>query len=339
MRLMRPATKLRRITVGVAGAVTAISVAWLFAHVASQLRPAEFVAADFTQLWRAGEALLAGRNPYEVVTSSERAYPFRDALGYPMPAVLIALPFVLLSPIDAAWFWCVLGVATFIVACLYRRREWLGMLLSPCLLTAVVLVQWSPLLVAGILLPPLAVLYAAKPTIGLALLAGWPSRWAVLGGLALGLVALLLVPTWPADWLAAASSTSQFYVAPATIWQGGGPLLLLAWLRWRQPEARLLGVLALVPHNLVLYDQFVLVATCRRWWEVALLVAGSWLAFVWGGEARTASMDAFTQHAALRVPVLIGCYLPALVIVLLRRNEGAPPRQVAKHLDSRELPE
>lgn len=45
--------------------------------------------------------------------------------------------------------------------------------------SAAFLVQWSPLLLAG-LISGLGFLWAAKPTIGAALFAGWPSRSAAM---------------------------------------------------------------------------------------------------------------------------------------------------------------
>ena len=39
--------------------------------------------------------------------------------------------------------------------------------------------QWSPWLTAAIGLPWLGFMWAAKPTIGATLFAGWPSRWAL----------------------------------------------------------------------------------------------------------------------------------------------------------------
>jgi len=196
---------------------------------------------------------------------------------------------------------------------------------SPCLVLAIDLVQWSPLLVAGALVPPLAVFQFAKPTLGIALFAAQPTRWAVAGAMVLGLLGLWLVPSWPADWLHAAVTTNDYYVAPATVWRGGGPILLVAALAWRQREARLLLALSVTPHNMVLYDQLVLVAVSRRWTETLVLLVGSWVALVWGGAARSVAEGEFAQHVALRVPVVIGCYLPALLIVLKRGNVGELP--------------
>ena len=49
-------------------------------------------------------------------------------------------------------------------------------------------------------------------------------------------LALVLFPSWPLDWLAAAAG-SPYHLAP--IQRPGGFLLLLGLLRWRAPEGRL----------------------------------------------------------------------------------------------------
>lgn len=48
----------------------------------------------------------------------------------------------------------------------------------------------------------------------------------------------LLLPHWPVDWLDALRGAPHY--APP-VQRPGGFLLLLAFLRWRQPEARMLG--------------------------------------------------------------------------------------------------
>lgn len=319
-------------------AAVVLGTAWLCAWLINARRDPALLAADFTQLWRAGRAVSQHLNPYDVVQASSLPYPLRDPLGYPMTAVVATLPFAMLSPFAAAQLWNTLSLASFIGAALWRRPAWLGMLLSPSLMMAVQLVQWSPVLAAGTLVPPLSLLYSAKPNIGIALFAGWPSRWAVFGAVLLTIIGLLLVPSWPLDWFRSVYATSNYYVAPAAVWHAGGPFLLLTMLCWRQPEARVLAVLALVPHNLVLYEQLVLVTICRRPGEVGLLVAGAWAALIWGGVARAEQATEAAQHAALRVPVIVGCYLPALLIVLRRGNRGDLPAWLETRLAGSRIP-
>ena len=61
--------------------------------------------------------------------------------------------------------------------------------------------------------------------------------------------------------------------APVTYVTAGGPLILLALLRWRRPEARLLVALGCIPHTTMLYEALPLFLVARRWQEGVLLAA------------------------------------------------------------------
>jgi hypothetical protein len=184
-------------------------------------------------------------------------------------------PFGVLSNRVAVSLFTALGMA-FLAWGLERGplfRRW--MLVSAPALQNVLLGQWSPWLTAAVGLPWLGVVWAAKPTIGLALFAGWPSRWAFFGGLAVLVLSLLLLPHWPADWLTALRSTPQ-YMAP--VQRPGGALLLLAFLRWRRPEARLLGVLSLMPHTAGVYESLPLLLIPQSGKRFAVLLGLQYLA-------------------------------------------------------------
>ena len=58
---------------------------------------------------------------------------------------------------------------------------------------------------------------------------------------------------------------------PLLYW--GGPLMLLALLRWRRPEARLLAALSCVPHTPELYESLYLFLVPASMWQGALLAA------------------------------------------------------------------
>ena len=93
---------------------------------------------------------------------------------------------------------------------------------------------------------------------------------ALLAAVGFTVVTLVLWPWWPREWLAQLSTVTHMS-APVTRW--GGPLLLLAALRWRRPEARLLLGLSCIPQTPVVYEAvplFLLVTTLRE--GVALLV-------------------------------------------------------------------
>ena len=164
------------------------------------------------------------------------------------------------------------------------------------------------------MIPGLGFLLAAKPTVGAALLAFRPNRTAVVGVLVLAGVSLLLMPSWPSDWWAAMDRTRQ-YAAP--VMRPWGWLLLLAALRWRTPEARLLLLLALIPHTTALHGALPLFLIGENRWQGYALVAGSYIAAVWQAWILPVGGIGLTEGLAQRWPVLLVClWLPALLLVL-----------------------
>jgi hypothetical protein len=134
--------------------------------------------------------------------------------------------------------------------------------------------QGSPLFVAATVYPGLGVLFAAKPTIGLAVWLYRP-QWRIAAAVAAFLVVSWVVqPSWPGEWMAGLG-TATHIVAPITY--PGGSLVLLALSRWRRPEARLLVALACVPHTTLLYEVlplFLVPATCGQAALLAVLTLG-----------------------------------------------------------------
>ena len=107
-----------------------------------------------------------------------------------------------------------------------------------------------------------------------------------------------------------------------------GPLLLLALLRWRRPEARLLVALACVPQTLILYMTVPLFLIPGTLGESALLAALSWVA-----QATTFTMPHQPPHPSFYTDsawvIVMFLYVPCLIMVLRRRNEGEMPALVA----------
>jgi hypothetical protein len=266
--------------------------------------------------WRvfhvAGRALVSGENPYTAVLEDPRAqYPFY----YPGPGLLILAPFGLLSAGVGFITWAVVSGWLFGHAAMRYGRGLLPACLSTSFLQAVTYGQWSPLLVAGAVLPGLGWLLAAKPSIGFALFAWRPERRTVLLMIAVTLGATVVLPSWPLDWWASLQHTN--HVAPvARPW---GWILLLAVLRWRTPEARLLLALAIVPHTTALFETLPLFLIPRNRWESYGLVGSSYAVAV-ASEllAPTGSMQVEPLLEQRWPALFLGMYLPALGLVLRR---------------------
>jgi hypothetical protein len=214
-------------------------------------------------------------------------------------------------------------VAAFTAAALRYRRGLPQALLSASLLNAVAQGQWSPLLVAAAVLPWLGFVWTAKPTIGGALFAGYPSRAASWGAVTMVLVSVLAWPTWPGEWLNAVRHAEHLRPLVA---RPGGALLLLALFRWREPEARLLAALACVPQTAGLYESLPLFLIPRDKGEGYLLAALSYVpAFeLWVLNPHAASGPLESVIEAKWPLLFLSLYLPALVMVLRRRNSKGP---------------
>lgn len=269
----------------------------------------EFVAKDFTYPWRAARALLAGDDPYRVIRPSG-PYPYESVFPYPLTAALVALPFALV-PAElggALFFGLSAGAMAYALS-----RDGLGRFWVFCSAPfgmALALGQWSPLMVAAALLSPLGWALACKPTLGAALFAYRPSWRTALMCAALVALALVLIPSWPSQWLRAVFE-GPHHRAP--IARPLGVLALLALLRWKSPEGRLVGLMACVPQNLYFYDQLPLWLAARSGRSALVLTASSWFAVV--GMRLNCRSELFCGAEA--EPWVLGLlYLPATAIVL-----------------------
>lgn len=278
---------------------------------------------DWDQIYFGARAFLSGDDPYATVRHDQ--YPSY----YPATAFLVAAPFVWLPFLWAKVAWVGVGTWAFVTAMTRRGRWGLLALASSPFLNAVLLQQWSPLLVGGTALPWLSLAWAAKPTLGAALFVAYPSRRAVWLGLGLLVLSLALRPDWPARWLAVARYGPHL---PPVV-RPGGALLLLGLLRWRRPEGRLLAALSLVPQISMAYELVPLFLIPRTAREMAVLVILSQLAFAVA--VTLPGLDPAHDLAgalAKQWPVwLVGVYLPALALALRPRESPEPGAAVGRH--------
>jgi hypothetical protein len=276
--------------------------------------------SDFEPVWVGARALGAGLDPYAVVPTTGTRYP----LYYPLTAILVALPLGYLPFGVARSLWAAVGTAVFVFAALRYRRGLLPALLSACFLNAVLQGQWSPLLTAAAVLPAISWIWAAKPSLGAALFVAYPARRAVIGGVLLLVLTFLSFPTWPIRWVEALRETN--HVAP--IVRPGGVVLLLALIRWRLPEGRLLAALACVPQTIGLYEALPLFLIPANRWQGYLLAVFSYVA-AFAQIMLVPRMPDVSWEAtnAARWPFVFAfLYVPALVLLLFFRKEGDTAR-------------
>lgn len=233
---------------------------------------------DFNVSWRAAWLLAEGKNPYFEI-QPVGAFPYNTTFFYPLPAALVALPFSLLPPNLAGAAFFGISAALLAFAVTQDGFQRLPLFLSAPFFIAAALAQWAPLVIAAALLPPLQWLAIAKPNIGLAALVYRPT-WLGWGlSAAFGLLSLVILPGWIWDWrdsLPSAGHPPPFLVFPLAF------VLLLAGLRWKSPEGRLLLALSIVPQTIWFYDQLLLWLVPRSLRASLALAVLSWIAYgIW----------------------------------------------------------
>lgn len=315
-------------------ALVALSLGLLAGYVSFLKAVGDPDPRDFTQVWYAAGAILRGVDPYAVIGPGlpfEWPAPFL----YPLPAAVVALPVATLSAPAAAGVFMAVASGAFAWALMAHGYAPLLGLLSTSILFAYEVAQWSPLVAASVVAAPLGIVLICKPTIGAAMFVARPSWWPVVGGLALALAAFAFEPTWLPHWRDALARNAAIdpptapYRAPVTL--PGGAVALLALLRWRRPEARLVAALACVPQTLLMYETVPLLLVPRKRGEVALLVALSWAAWWW--LRRHPVLNDYTVHLYASGTVIVWLfYLPCVLMVLRRQNEGPVPAWLDRRL-------
>jgi hypothetical protein len=266
---------------------------------------------DFDLLYNAAVQLIRGENPYPIATR------------YPLPAVLLAVPFTAIPLAPARLIFDVLVGWGFVYA-LWRYRGTFAILavLSGAYLFAMLNGQTTPLMLAASLVPALGFLLAVKPNASAALWIARPSRIAVLGVSAFLLLSLLVLPSWPLDWWTALQQDNTDLVPP--VLRPFGLVLLLAALRWRSPEGRLLLAIAFIPQNALPYELVLLALIPANLVEMGIYVAGSWIAVAVAADQTTASWPA--TLGAVYLPMLYLVLRPVLSLSFLRRSSKRGPK-------------
>jgi hypothetical protein len=266
---------------------------------------------DFDLLYNAAVQLIRGENPYPI------------AMRYPLPAVLVAVPFTAIPLGPARLIFDVLVGWAFVYA-LWRYRGTFAILavLSGAYLFAMLNGQTTPLMLAASLIPALGFLLAVKPNTSAALWLARPSRMAVLGVSAFLLLSLLVLPSWPLNWWTALQQDNTDLVPP--VLRPFGLVLLLAALRWRSPEGRLLLAIAFIPQNALPHELVSLALIPANLVEMGIYVAGSWIAVAVAADQTAATWPA--TLGAVYLPMLYLVLRPVLSLSFLRRSSKRGPK-------------
>jgi hypothetical protein len=267
----------------------------------------------FDPLYQAAANLIQGRSPYPLVTQE---FP------YPLPAVLLAVPFTAI-PLGLARpvFDVLVGWAFVYALWRYRGAYAVLALVSGGYIAAMTSGHVTPLLVAASLIPPLGFLLAVKPTTSAALWIARPSWMAILGVSLFVIVSLAVLPSWPRDWWMALPPDTSRLMPP--LLRPFGFILLLAALRWRLPEGRLIFATAFMPQTALPYELVALALIPANRLEMGIYVAGSWIAVA---ADRWLGQSAAEWTATGWAVTLCAVYLPMLYLVLRRPGGGSGPR-------------
>ena len=279
--------------------------------------------SDYEFWWKATKLWLSGVDPYQLA-ADDPAWALGDRLFYPLPAMILTIPVVWL-PVWLAGS-VTLGIAGGVLAYLLSRDGWgrLWIFATPSYFMALNLGQWSPLLTIAALSSWAGVYAAAKPTLGAAVLAFQVSWRQIAAAAFITLASVIIMPSWPQSWL----YNLQFVIKhPAPIMTLGGCWMVLAALRWRRPEGRLLFAYACVPQLLFFADQLPLYLATKDRKESGYVAFAALIAFlIWYSLLHTG-----VNYVEKAAPYVLGAvYLPLLILVLRRPNEGPVPAAVEK---------
>ena len=335
-----PSRRSRALLALVIAGVAAVFTWYQHGYLVARLSP-----PDSLYLWRAANILLDGANPWAVqalnsatadstLALGEARIRLVDPLYYPMPAVLLWTPLARLPYLAASTLFNAFTAFVFVFAMtrtgLYRAWA-CG---SVPFMVAMRFGQWSPLLAAAWVYPWLSAFLVAKPNLGLPLYLARPSRAAtVICALVLGLPTLV-APWWVHDWLRNIQNDmgrSAPHPAPVTMFGGAGVLCLLALWKWRRPEARLLAFMACVPQLPYWADQLPLMLIPRERREMQMLMLATVVGFLaWSEFGR--SDPGGDVIDSIRPFSIAFTYVPTLLLVLRRRNVGALPAWLERHV-------
>ncbi len=213
---------------------------------------------DFRYALRFARDLLIGDDPY--------AYPVNVlSVPYPLPAAFFGFPVFWLPDTIAASIFFGLSSTALALGLLRDGPAWrLLLFASPLYMHSLLFAQWPPLITAMAFFSDLLILILVKPHTAMALALSGYVKWtrrAMYLVLVVGILSLILMPSWPFRWLSQIGSFEG--KMPLLLWQAGGPLLVLSLLRWQESDARLLFFMSLVPQRMF-YDQLPLFLILKR---------------------------------------------------------------------------
>jgi len=253
-------------------------------------------AADLRWAIHAAQRVLAHQNPYDT--------PLEQ---YPLTAAVFALPFVRLPPEVAAGLFYGISSELLVLGLTRHGYERLFVFLAYPYWAGILTVQWSTIIAASAFFPLLLPVTLAKPQVGLPVFLSYLNRRGFLACIAIAILSLALLPTWPLLWLGQLGHYQHFF--PLLILPG--PLLLLALFRYRDRDTILLLLSALMPQRWF-FDSFILWLIPKSRRAILATVFFSWMVGIWRWYHVPLTMQQVGRWTVL------GFYLPMLIVILTR---------------------
>ena len=269
---------------------------------------------------------MAGRDPYPLVGPGLE-FEWDFGLIYPATAFVAVLPFAIFSTKVATTAFVALSM--FLLAYALTEDSWhrLPIFGSAAFVDAAISAQWSPIIIASLSLPMLAIFASAKPQLSFAILAGTRSKYAVViaffSTIILVGISLYFLPEWPQHWLHLLRADTGHMKAAVT--QPFGAVVLLLVLRWRRPEAWIVLLVACLPQTLMWYSFLILLAFPATYREACLLSLISSLGYLL--VQRVAETHPVEPRTGTMLWTLVVCttFLPTTIAILRRPNTGPLP--------------
>jgi len=259
-------------------------------------------AGDFNWAIWAARDLLAHRNPYD-----------REMQLYPLTVAVFGLPFVWMRPEAAGGVFYGLSSALMALGLSRHGYHRLLVFLAYPYWSGLIAVQWAPLLVAAAFFPILLPATVVKPQVGLPIFLTRATKRGLLACAVVVALTFLAMPRWPWFW----PRWFYEYVRFIPLLVLPGPLLALAAWRFRDRDARLLLLMAIVPQRWF-YDALTLWLIPKSRREIMATVGMSWVVGVW----RWYHIPHNVTHAGRWIVLFM--YLPMLAIVLARERSKLP---------------
>jgi hypothetical protein len=224
-----------------------------------------------------------------------------------MTGAVFALPFVWMRPeLAAALFYG--GSAGLLAFGLtrYGYHRLLVFLAYP-FWAGILTAQWAPLITAAAFFPLLLPVTLAKPQVGLPVALTHLSKRGVLACIVLVAITLIAIPRWPWFWLGQLGHYEHFI--PLLVLPG--PLLVLTLLRYKDKDARLLLLAALMPQRWF-FDTLTLWLIPKSRRELVWTAGLSWGAGIWRWYHTPKSFAEVGTWAVVFI------YMPMLGLILAR---------------------